>query len=134
MVIYQESLHDARSTKCKTEFSLIGDYQCFGITSCCQLLIAGSMFLQTFGNYHNITQPHRARIFITNTNPHATMISLSFTLECLIICAMCMLTSCNTRIYHDISTNRKIHVLYQIELSSAAVKLRCSILLAPQKR
>jgi len=51
-----------------TAFSVTGDYKGFGITSCCQLLIAGSMFLQTFGNDHRVTKPHRARISIINTS------------------------------------------------------------------
>ena len=96
----------------------------------------GTSQMWTTSNYGKMNTKcnytHVNNINMTDTIPHATMISLSFTLECLIICALCMLTSCNACMHHDISTNRKIHVFYKIELSSATIKLRCSILLAPQ--
>ena len=115
-----------------TEFSVIVNYQGFGITSCFQLLTACSMFLQTFGNYHNVTQPHRAKIFITNTLPHATMISLSFTMECLIICALSVLTFVMHICTMTQALTERSMSSTKLNLSSAALKLRCSILLAPQ--
>jgi len=112
------------------EFNVTGNYQGFGITSCFHLLTACSMFLQTFGNYHKVTQSHRTKIFITNTIPHATMISV-FHSGMFNNLFTVYFDLCNACVYHDISTDRKIHVHYKIELISAAIKLSCSILLAP---